>query len=181
MRSSIRHSLIPASLAVLAFALHAQDTIQINAPFLPTPPETVRAMLQLAKVTSNDVVYDLGSGDGRVVITAAALYKTRAVGIEIKPELVKIAQASADSEGVGDLVTFRQQDIFDADLSKATVVTLYLLPEQNLKLKAKLLKELPPGARVVSFDFDMGSWRPDKEVTIESGHHLYMWEIRKND
>jgi ribosomal protein L11 methylase PrmA len=135
-------------------------------------------MLELAGVTRRDVVYDLGSGDGRLVIAAAKTYGARGVGIEIDPKLVAEASANARSAGVARMVEFRNQDLFAADFRKATVVTLYLWPSVNLKLRPKLWKELKPGARVVSNSHDMGDWKPDKTIMAD-GHYIYLWRITK--
>jgi ribosomal protein L11 methylase PrmA len=145
-------------------------------PYVTTPPAVVDAMLSMAGVTESDVVYDLGSGDGRIPIRAATEFGARGVGIEIKPALVEKARARARAAGVEDQVEFRRQDLFEADISAATVVTLYLLPEINLKLRPKLFRALAPGTWVVSHGFDMGAWTPlaTKEV---QGRRLYLWRI----
>jgi ribosomal protein L11 methylase PrmA len=134
-------------------------------------------MLGLAGVKSGDVVYDLGSGDGRIVISAVKNHgATRAVGVDINPERIAEANENARRAGVEDQVEFRQGDLFDADIGDATVVTLYLLPSVNERLKPKLLSELKPGTRIVSHGFDMGDWKPDKEVH-EDGRTLYLWVV----
>lgn len=144
--------------------------------YLPTPQDLVEDMLRLADVKRGDVLYDLGSGDGRIAVTAARKYGIRAVGIDIDPERIREAHANAKRKGVAKLVTFRQQDLFTADFREATVVTLYLLPDLNLKLRPQLLRQLRPGTRVVSHQFDMGDWKPDK--TLESsGRTVYFWVI----
>ena len=144
--------------------------------YVPTPQELVEDMLRLADVKRGDVLYDLGSGDGRIPVTAAKKYGIRAVGIDIDPERIREAHANAKRKGVSKLVTFRQQDLFTADFREATVVTLYLLPDLNLKLRPRLLKQLRPGTRVVSHQFDMGDWKPDK--TLEAnGRTVYFWVI----
>jgi len=152
------------------------------APFVPSPMKVVEAMLRLAKVTPKDVVYDLGCGDGRIVIMAAKKFGARGVGVDIDYNRVREALQNAEREGVSDRVTILLGDAFEADLSDATVVTLYLLTEANLKLRPKLLAELRPGARVVSHSFDMGEWKPDKvvEARDDSGwsHTLYLWVIK---
>lgn len=157
------------------------DPIEYNAPYVSTPIEIVEEMLELAKVTKDDVVYDLGSGDGRIVIMAAKKYGARAVGLEIDPELVEQARRNAKSDGVEALVDFRLQDIFAADFSDATVVTLYLLPETNAILRPKLEHQLRPGARIVSHDFAMGDWEPDdlREVSDGEGtvYKLNLWRV----
>ena len=144
--------------------------------YVPTPPEVVDAMLKVANVKAGDVVYDLGCGDGRIVVTAAQKYGARGVGIDIDPQRIKEATANAQRAGVADKIKFMQADLFETSISDATVVTLYLLPSLNLKLQPKLLKELKPGTRVVSHAFDMGSWKPDQELDL-NGRHVYMWTI----
>jgi SAM-dependent methyltransferase len=151
------------------------------APFDPTPQEVVEKMLGLAGVKKNDVVYDLGSGDGRVVITAAKKYGAKAVGFEIDPGLVKLARENVQREKLEKLVEIRQQDFMTADLSNATVVSLYLSYEGNLALRPKLTRELKPGARVVSYAYDMGDWQPKVMETYRDAagetHLLYLWQI----
>ncbi|MGH7835525.1 MAG: SAM-dependent methyltransferase [Candidatus Binatia bacterium] len=145
-------------------------------PFVPTPQEVVEGMLQLAQVKKGDTVYDLGSGDGRIVITAAKKYGARAMGFEIDPELIKQSRASINKEGLEKLAEIREQDILTVDLSSASVLTMYLLPSVNLKLKPKILSEMKPGSRVVSHGFDMGDWKPDKTVQID-GRTVYLWTV----
>jgi len=148
--------------------------------FVPTPQEVVDAMLKLAKVTKNDVIYDLGSGDGRIPITAAKTYGARGVGIDIDPQRIKEATENLKTAGVGDRVKFLNQDLFTTDISEATVVTLYLLPSLNAKLIPKLNKELKPGTRIVSHAFDMsadGVERKPKETLNVNGRTVYFWTI----
>lgn len=145
-------------------------------PFVPTPMEVVEKMLELAEVKKGDVVYDLGSGDGRIVITAAKKYGVRAVGFEIDPDLIRQSRESIRKEGVQHLAEIREQDIRTVDLSGATVVTMYLLPDVNLLLRPKVLHELKPGSRVVSHAFDMGDWGPDKVVQV-NGRTVYLWTL----
>ena len=135
-------------------------------------------MLKLAEVKKGDVLYDLGSGDGRLVITAAKKYGVRGTGIDIDPRRIEEATANAKKEGVENLVQFRNQDLFEADFRDATVITLYLLPGINLKLRPKLWKELKPGTRIVSHSFDMGDWQAEKQVDVD-GRILYFWTIPK--
>jgi predicted RNA methylase len=144
--------------------------------FVPTPQEVVDAMLKLAKVTKNDVVYDLGSGDGRIPITAAKTYGARAVGIDIDPVRIREANENLKAAGVGDRVKFLQEDLFTTDISEATVVTLYLLPTLNLKLLPRLNSQLKPGTRVVSHSFDMGSAKPLETLNV-NGRTIYYWTI----
>lgn len=156
----------------------AQPTAPSRTPdviFVPTPPEVVDAMLQVAKVGPSDVLYDLGSGDGRIPITAAKRYGTRGVGVDIDPERIKEANDNAKSAGVTDKVTFIQGDLFQQDLSQATVISLYLLPSLNMKLRPTLLK-LKPGTRIVSHSFDMGNWAPDQTLNI-NGRAVYFWTV----
>ncbi|MDX2243525.1 MAG: class I SAM-dependent methyltransferase [Leptolyngbyaceae cyanobacterium bins.302] len=147
--------------------------------YIPTPVPVVNEMLRLANVTSKDVVYDLGSGDGRIVITAAEQRGARGIGIDINPERIQEANENAQKAGVADRVEFRQQDLFQTDFREATVVTLYLLPELNLKLRPKLLRELKPGTRIVSHAFDMGDWKPERVVEV-AGKTVYYWVVPKN-
>jgi len=151
---------------------------QPDVPYVPTPQTVVDRMLTIANVNKNDVLYDLGSGDGRIVITAAQKYGTRGVGIDINPERIEEANNNARRSGVTDLVEFRQQDLFQSDFSEATVVTLYLLPEVNLRLRPKLLKELKPGTRIVSHAFNMGDWQPERVEKVD-GSTIYYWVVPK--
>lgn len=151
-------------------------SVDPDVPYVATPQHVVDRMLELAEVTEDDVVYDLGSGDGRIVITAAREYGARGVGVEIDSQRVETARENAREAGVEDLVEFRQGDLFEADISEATVVTLYLLPSVNLKLRPKLFEELAPGTRVVSHDFDMDGWEPDETETLGSDT-IYLWSI----
>ncbi len=150
---------------------------QPDVVYVPTPQVVVDEMLELAKVTKDDVIYDLGSGDGRIPITAAQKYGARGVGIDINPERIREANENAQKAGVTDRVTFLQQDLFQSDFSEATVVTLYLLPELNVKLRPQLFQQLKPGTRVVSHDFDMGEWKPDRVVQTQEGSTIYYWVI----
>jgi SAM-dependent methyltransferase len=144
-------------------------------PFVPTPQEVVDKMIELAGVKEGDVVYDLGSGDGRIVITAAKK-GARAVGFDVDGDLVKDSQENIRKAGLEKLAEIKQQDILTVDLSPATVVTMYLLPDVNLKLKPNILKQLKPGSRVVSHAFDMGDWKPDKTERV-NGRTIYLWTI----
>jgi SAM-dependent methyltransferase len=149
---------------------------ELDVPYVPTPPELVLAMLQLARVTRDDVLYDLGCGDGRIVITAAQKYGTRGTGVDLDPQRIREAQDHAREAGVTRRVRFLVQDLFTTDLHDATVVTLYLLPKVNLQLRPTLLRDLKPGTRVVSHAFGMDDWEPDR--TIETGGTvLYLWII----
>lgn len=162
-------------LALLPSAAAAQGRADVM--YVPTSPRTVAAMLALGEVGPGDVLYDLGSGDGRIPIAAAQRFGIRAVGVEIDPEHLRVAQANAKAAGVTDLVSFRRQDLFKTDVRDATVVTLYLLPELNLRLRPRLLAELRPGARIVSHAFDMGDWPPEKVVEVGDGDRIYLWRV----
>jgi precorrin-6B methylase 2 len=147
-----------------------------DVPYVPTRQAVVDGMLKLAKVTKNDVLYDLGCGDGRIVITAAKQYGATGTGIDINPERIKEANKNAEAAKVTDKVKFVQGDLFETDFSKATVVTLYLLPAVNLKLRPILLKQLKPGTRIVSHAFDMGDWQPEQKVEVD-GSTIYFWTV----
>jgi protein-L-isoaspartate O-methyltransferase len=156
------------------------EEYKYSIPYVPTPQPVVDAMLKLANVGKNDLIYDLGSGDGRIPITAAQRYGARGVGIEIDPELVREANQNAKTAGVSDRVQFRQQDLFQTDMSEATVVTLYLLTENNLKLRPKLLQELKPGTRIVSHNYGMGDWKPERVEQVD-GRTLYLWTVPERE
>jgi cyclopropane fatty-acyl-phospholipid synthase-like methyltransferase len=145
--------------------------------YVPTPMPTVQAMLELAEVRPGDVLYDLGSGDGRIPIEAARRYGVCGVGVEISRRLVAEAQANARQAGVSHLVRFELGDLFRADYRDASVVTLYLLPELNARLMPKLLQDLPPGARIVSHAFPMGDWAPERELKMADGQSIYLWRV----
>jgi len=152
-------------------ALRAPDVV-----FVPTPQPVVDAMLKMADVKKGDVLYDLGSGDGRIPITAAKTYGVRAVGIDINPERIAEANQNARAAGVTNLVSFRNEDLFQADFKDATVVTLYLLPSLNEKLRPRLVAELKPGTRIVSHAFRMGDWEPEQTQQI-GGNTIYRWTV----
>ena len=151
-------------------------------PYVPTPQQVVDRMLELAEIKKGDVVYDLGSGDGRIVVTAAKKYGVRAIGFEIDPERIKESAENIKKAGVGHLVEIRQQDIRTVDLSQASVLTMYLLPEVNLMIRPNIWKQMKPGSRIVSHDFDMGDWKPLKTENIKDGsswdHTLYLWHVQ---
>ncbi len=152
------------------------DRPKLDVPFVPTPRPVVDKMLELATPTADDYLIDLGSGDGRIPITAAQRFGTRGLGIDIDPRRIAEARKSAEEAGVSDKVEFRQEDLFETDISQATILTLYLLPSVNIKLRPRILKELRPGTRVVSHDWDMGDWRPDQ--TVELGNKtVFMWVV----
>jgi tRNA G37 N-methylase Trm5 len=169
-----------AAVLVAAPSSAQQAATQLRQPdviYVPTPQEVVDAMLVLANVTAKDVVYDLGSGDGRIPITAAQKHGARGVGIDINPERIKEATENLAKAGVGNKVKFLNADLFESDFSEATVVTLYLLPSLNLKLMPKL-KQLKPGTRIVSHSFDMGTeWPPEKTEDV-NGRMIYLWTIK---
>ena len=151
-----------------------------DVPDVRTPLTVVNEMLRLADVTASDVVYDLGSGDGRILIAAARDRGARGVGLEIDPVLVAQSTERARRLGLADRLSFRQQDLFEADLTPATVVTLYLSPDLNRRLRPKLLSEPRPGARIVSHNFDMGDWAPARTLQVssnEGSHTLYLWVV----
>lgn len=154
---------------------------ELDVWYVPTPHEIVNRMLDVAGVRTGDVVYDLGCGDGRMVIAAAKKFATRGVGVDLDPKRIREARANAKKAGVEHLVTFEVGDMFKTDISEATVVMLYLLPELNRRLKPKLLAELRPGARVVSHDFDMGKeWPADRYLKLGTSG-IYLWRIPEKD
>lgn len=157
----------------------AYNTPSLDVPFVPTPQTVVEEMLDLAGVCGTDVLCDLGCGDGRIVVTAAEQYGTRGVGVDIDPERIRESNQNAAEKRVSHLVSFRRQSIFETDFRSASVVTLYLLPSINLKLRPKLLAELKPGSRIVSHDFDMGDWKPDQTTQVE-GHDIHLWIVPAN-
>lgn len=164
--------------AVPAASQQAATARTPDVIFVPTPPAVVDAMLKLANVTSRDVVYDLGSGDGRIPIAAAKEFGARGVGLDIDPERVREATQNAKAAGVGDKVMFREADLFTADLGEATVITLYLSPVVNHRLAPKLMKELKPGTRIVSHAFDLGDWKPQQTLTV-NGRPIYLWVVAR--
>jgi cyclopropane fatty-acyl-phospholipid synthase-like methyltransferase len=179
---------------LLSYALalsfsHSRADYPEEIPFVPTPLEVVDRMLELAEVKRGDVVYDLGSGDGRIVIRAAKKFGARGVGIEMDTTLIEKARKTAQEEGVSHLVEFRSEDALKADISAATVVTLYMLPWFNEAMKPSFLKHLKPGSRIVAHDFGIEGWEPDKTVKLPQPeikkeaykhyHVLYLWRIKK--
>jgi len=189
MRTTVRTGLIPLAGVFLAFSTAAGQQGPPPArqapevPYLPTTQPAVEAMLKLAKVTKDDVVYDLGCGDGRIVIAAAKLYGAHGVGIDIDPQRIREANENAKKAGVENLVRFEENDLFKANIRDASVVTLFLLTSVNARLRPKLLSELRVGTRVVSNTFDMGDWKPEQEFTVDTGDDgyfskkLYLWKI----
>jgi hypothetical protein len=165
----------PANVATVQLA---ED--KLDVPYVPTPDAVVARMLEVAKVGPKDLLYDLGSGDGRIVITAAQKYGARGVGYDLNPKRIQESNENARRAGVTDRVRFVEQDLFEADLTGATVVTLYLLPSVNLKLRPKLLKDLAPGTRVVSHNYGMGDWEPVSvdEIDVDGAKHfVYYWTV----
>jgi cyclopropane fatty-acyl-phospholipid synthase-like methyltransferase len=184
-------SLLVLLVGLLAFGvIDATADFQEEIPFVPTPIEVIDKMLEMARVQKNDVVYDLGSGDGRVVIRAAKKYGARGVGIEMDQTLLDKARKSADAEGVSHLVEFRAEDALKTDLSPATIVTLYMLPWFNEAMKPNFRKYLKPGSRIVAHDFGIEGWKPDKteklpEPEKKAGgyvhyHSIFLWNVRAN-
>jgi SAM-dependent methyltransferase len=164
---------VAVAMATAVLFAQEQPRREPDVVFVPTTDEAVKAMLELAGVTKDDVVYDLGCGDGRIVVAAAKL-GAHAVGIDIDPRRITEAKAFAKSSGVENLVRFEENDLFEADFHEATVVTLFLLPDLNVKLKPRLLQQLKPGTRVVSNTFNMGDWKPDKEITVPGSGQAYL-------
>ncbi len=167
--------------------VHAQDNAQTGGPYVPTPQIVVDQMLRLAAVDASDYVMDLGSGDGVIVLTAAKDFKASGMGIEIDADLVRLSNERARSLKVDDKVTFAQLDIFKSDLSKASVVALYLLPEMMIDIRTKLLNELKPGSRIVSHDYHFGDWLPDERISLDVAEKelingapratVYLWRV----
>ena len=177
--------MLAAVVVLLVLPLSASSLVE-EVPFVTTPDNVTLEMLKLAKVGPGDYVIDLGSGDGRIVITAAKYFGARGLGVEIVPDLVRRSREKAKDAGVENLVEFREQDLFTTDLSRATVVTLYLLPEVNLQLRPRLQK-LKPGTRIVSHDWDMGDWKPDRTIEVdapdktigrEKKSRIHLWIVR---
>jgi len=169
---------VPRLLYVLLLAgcQFTPGSLARDVPFVPTPERVVEKMLEVARVGPKDVVYDLGSGDGRIVIAAARTHGARGVGIDIDPERIQEARDNARKAGVSERVEFRQEDLFKADFRDATVVTMYLLSAVNLRLRPKLLAELKPGTRIVSHAFNMGDWKPDATYKVGSST-VYYWVV----
>jgi predicted O-methyltransferase YrrM len=186
MRSH-RAVLVPALslllVAAVAVGVHAQTAAPQKTPdvqFVPTDEKIVTRMLEMAKVTKTDHLIDLGSGDGRIVITAAKRYGARGMGVEIDPALVQRARENARAAGVADRATFVEGDLFEANIRDATVITLYLLPDLNMRLRPKLLSDLKPGTRIVSHNYDLGDWKPAQTATLSVDgiqHTVYFWVV----
>src|SRR5713101_3952044 len=175
--------------ASIATTQSSKPPRQPDVSYVASTKEAVQMMLKLADVKKSDVVYDLGCGDGRIVIAAAKIYGARGVGIDIDPRRILESKSNAKKAGVENLVRFEENDLFKADIHEASVVTLFLLSSVNLKLRPKLLEDLKPGTRVVSNTFDMGDWKPEKEQTINSddtdsnflSHKFFLWTIPPRD
>lgn len=171
---------LPGLRAVSRGTAGEQEKVKLDVPYEPSSEEVVKAMLEIAQVGKDDFVYDLGCGDGRIVIAAAQKTGARGVGVDLDPERVKESLENARKANVIHRVQFFQQDLFETDIRKATVVMLYLWPEVNLKLRPKLFRELRPGTRVVSHSHDMGNWRHDQTIGTPDGHRIYFWVIPAN-
>jgi SAM-dependent methyltransferase len=183
MLRSLGYALVLVVLGFWGSACAQPQTRKPDVEYVPTPQKVVVEMLRLLAVKPTDVVYDLGCGDGRVVITAAKDYKVSGVGVDIDPQRIKESRANARRAGVLKRVKFFQQDLFETNIREASVVVLYLLPELNRKLRPKLLSELRPGARVASHDFDMGDWAPDRVIYVQGSdyeHTVFYWVIPAN-
>jgi 2-polyprenyl-3-methyl-5-hydroxy-6-metoxy-1,4-benzoquinol methylase len=152
------------------------EAIKLDVPFVATPQVVVDKMLELAAVKKDDFLIDLGSGDGRIPITAASRFGIKALGVDINPDRIQEAKTNAVKARVEDMVEFRKQNLFETDITKASVLTMYLLPHINMELRPRILSQLKPGTRVVSHAFHMGDWKPEKEVFIE-GRMIYLWIV----
>jgi len=181
-RQFARAALFLFSWGVLFSAFVSQE-VHRDVPYVPSPPEVVEEMLRLAQLKPGDILYDLGCGDGRIVVTAAQKAGIKAIGIDIDPQRIEESWQNARAAGVTNLVEFRQGDLFTADIHDASVVTLYLLTYVNLKLRPKLLSELKPGTRLVSHNYAMDTWKPDQTTTVvvdDSVHTVYFWVVPAN-
>jgi SAM-dependent methyltransferase len=181
--NSLLRSFCIAALLLMSVAAAAQASAPARTPdviFVPTPYPVVEEMLRMGDVSSKDIVYDLGCGDGRTVIMAAKKYGARGVGIDIDPQRIQESIANAKKEGVSDKVKFLQQDLFESDFHEATAVMLYLLSSLNLRLRPILLRQLAPGTPIVSHDFDMGDWKPEQQtqlMVVGVTHRIYRWTV----
>ena len=185
LRRTFFAALLSAAALIGQTASAPKPVREPDVPYVPTTEQAVEAMLKLAGVKATDIVYDLGCGDGRIVISAAKNFGARGVGIDINPVRINEAKENAKKAAVEDKVKFIERDLFEADFREATVVTLFLLPNINLKLRPKLMEQLKPGTRVVSNTFDMGDWKAEKEITVGDpddndaylSKRLYLWTI----
>ena len=167
------------TLGLLSSMAQEKQLREPDVPYEPSPQKIVEAMLKLANVHKRDIIYDLGCGDGRIVITAAKQFGASGVGIDIDPKRIKESLQNAHRAGVTDRIIFRNEDLFEADIHEATVVTLFLWQKVNLKLRPKLLKELKIGTRIVSYCWDMGDWKPDRRIELDN-NPIYVWTITPN-
>lgn len=180
LTAALQPSLCKAEEASAYLTVQIETQPALDVPYVPTPHEVVAKMLSIAGVNSKDILYDLGCGDGRVVVTAAKeLHVRRAVGFDIDPRRIQESNENAQKAGVSGQVAFYQKDLYNVDYREATVMTLYLLPSVNLKLRPRLLSDLKPGSRIVSHDFDMGDWRPDRQATLGE-HTIFFWIVPAN-
>lgn len=166
---------IAAAVVAVTFAANRVVARELDVPYVPTPQAVVEKMLEMADVKESDYLIDLGSGDGRIPVTAAKKYGIRALGVDLNPVRIQEAKENAKREKVTDKVEFREEDLFQTDLSKATVITMYLLNSVNMKLRPEILK-LKPGTRIVSHSFGMGDWQPDETAKVQ-GRTVYMWIV----
>lgn len=171
-------SLLVAPAIIRTASAQTDASPRLDVPFVPTPQQVVDKMLELGGIQKGDFLIDLGSGDGRIPVTAAQRFGVRALGVDINPQRIKEANERARDANVVNLVEFRQQDLFETDLSQADVLTMYLLPSVNLKLRPKILATMKPGARVVSHAFDMGDWAPEHKVSVD-GRTVMLWTVPK--
>ena len=186
-RRALVRLLTPLAVAAGIAAVHAADNLKTGGPYVPTPQVVVDQMLRMANVGADDFVVDLGSGDGVIVLTAARQFKAGGMGVDIDAELVKLSNESAQKLGVADRVRFIQLDVFKTNVSKASVLTLYLLPEMMLNLRPKLFNELKPGVRIVSHDYHFGDWMPDDQISFDVPEKeavngvpkatIYLWHV----
>lgn len=166
-----------ASPAIIGRAVaQTEPTPRLDVPFVPTPQQVVDKMLELANIQKTDFLIDLGSGDGRIPVTAAQRFGVKALGVDINPQRIKEANERAEAAKVTNLVEFRQADLFETDISQANVLTMYLLPSVNMRLRPKILSDMKPGSRVVSHAFDMGDWEPQQKVVVD-GRTVFLWTV----
>ncbi len=168
-------SLLAAAFMAALFAAPVAAQFSYDVPYVPTPPVVVEEMLRLANVGPGDFVMDLGSGDGRILIAAAKKFGARGIGVDLDPERIEESVYAAQLAGVSDRIAFERQDLFKFDIGRATVLTMYLLPSVNIKLRPRLLTELKPGTRIVSHDFDLEDWRPDQKSTVRK--NVFLWIV----
>jgi len=183
MTQTAKRYLLALSFLALSAAYGLAQEVHLDVPFVPTRYPVVDEMLRMAKVTKTDIVYDLGCGDGRILVTAAQRFGARGVGYDIDPERIKECHENAQKAGVTDKVKFVLGNLFEADFHEATVMPMYLLPSVNIKLRPKIFRELRPGSRVVSHDFSMENWSPDDHATVEDedmSHDVYLWIVPAN-